>query len=53
MSRMSNHQKAESVSNIFRMRSFWGGHGKILPKTCFLQVGMICQKCCFSDRLSF
>jgi hypothetical protein len=53
MSRMSNQQKAEFISDIFHMRSFWGGHGEISPKTCFIQVGMICQKCCFSDRLSF
>jgi hypothetical protein len=53
MSHMSNQWKSESVSDIFRMQSFWGGLDKILPKTCFIQVGMICQKCCFSDRLSF
>jgi hypothetical protein len=54
MSRMSNQRKTEFVGDIFRMQSFWGGHGKILPKkTYFIQVGMICQKCCFSDRLSF
>jgi hypothetical protein len=53
MSRMSKKQKAESVSDIFRMRSFWRGHGEVSPKICFIQVGMICQKCCLSDRLSF
>jgi hypothetical protein len=53
MSRISNQRKAEFVSDIFRMQSLWGGHGKISPKTCFIQVGMIYQKCCFSDRLSF
>jgi hypothetical protein len=36
MSRMSNQQKAEFVSDIFCMRSFWRGHGKISPKTCFI-----------------
>jgi hypothetical protein len=41
MSRMSNQRKAEFVSDIFRMRSFWGGHGEISLKTCFIQVGMI------------
>jgi hypothetical protein len=53
MSHMSNQRKAEFVDNIFHMRSFWGGHGKILRKTCFIQVGMICQKYGFSDRPSF
>jgi hypothetical protein len=53
MSGISNQRKAEFVSDIFHMQSFWGGHGEILPKTCFIQVGMICQKYCFSDQLSF
>jgi hypothetical protein len=42
MSRMSNQRKYEFVSDIFHMRSFWGGHGKISPRTCFIQEGMIC-----------
>jgi hypothetical protein len=29
---MSDQQKAEFVDNIFCIRSFWGGHDKILPK---------------------
>jgi hypothetical protein len=41
---MSNQQKAEFVGDIFHTRSFWGSHGKISPKTCFIQEGMICQK---------
>jgi hypothetical protein len=53
MSRMSNQQKAEFVSDIFRMRSFWKGHGEISPKTNFIQIGMICQKYYFSDQSSF
>jgi hypothetical protein len=53
MSRMSNQRKAEFVGNIFCMQSFWGGHDEISPKICFIQVGMICKKSCFSDRLSF
>jgi hypothetical protein len=53
MSRMSNQQKAEFISDIFHMQRFCGGHGKISPKTYFIQVGMICQKYCFSDRSSF
>jgi hypothetical protein len=44
MSRMNNQQKAEFVGDIFHTRSFWGSHGKISPKTCFIQEGMICQK---------
>jgi hypothetical protein len=36
MSHMSNQQKAEFVGDIFRMRSFWGGHGKISPRTYFI-----------------
>jgi carboxypeptidase C (cathepsin A) len=42
MSRMSNQRKAEFVGDIFYMRSFWGVHGEISAKTCFIQVGMIC-----------
>jgi hypothetical protein len=53
MSRMSNQQKSEFVDDMFHMRSFWGGHGEISPKTYFIQVGMICQKYGFSDRSSF
>jgi hypothetical protein len=53
MSRMSNQRKAEFVGDIFHMRSFWGGHGEIPPKTCFIQVGMLCQKYYFSDQSSF
>jgi hypothetical protein len=53
MSHMSNQWKAEFVGDIFRMRSFWKGHGKISPKKCVIQVGMICQKYCFSDSSSF
>jgi hypothetical protein len=53
MSHMSNQRKNEFVSDIFCMGRFWGGHGKILPKTYFIQAGMICQKYCFSDRSSF
>jgi hypothetical protein len=41
MSLISNHRKAEFVSDIFHMQRFWGGHGEISPKTCFIQVGMI------------
>jgi hypothetical protein len=29
---MSNQQKAEFVNDIFRIQSFWGDHGEILPK---------------------
>jgi hypothetical protein len=36
MSHMSNQRKAEFVGDIFCMRSFWGGHGKILPITYFI-----------------
>jgi hypothetical protein len=53
MSRMSNQRKAEFVGDIFHMQSFWGGHGEILPRTCFIQEGMICQKCYFSIRSNF
>jgi hypothetical protein len=42
---MSSQQKSEFVGNIFHIRSFWGGHGEILPKTYFIQEGMISQKC--------
>jgi hypothetical protein len=42
--RMSNQKKAEFVGDIFCIQSFWGGHDKILPKTYFIQKGMICQK---------
>jgi hypothetical protein len=53
MSRMSNQWKDEFVGDIFHMRSFWGGHGEIFPRTYFVQKGMICQKYYFSDRSSF
>jgi hypothetical protein len=53
MSCMCNQRKAEFVGDIFRMRSFWGGHGKISPRTCFIHEGMICQKCYFIARSSF
>jgi hypothetical protein len=33
---ISNQRKAEFVRNIFRIRSFCGGHGKFLPNTCFM-----------------
>jgi hypothetical protein len=45
MSHMDNQRKAEFVGDIFHIRSFWGGHGEILLKTCFIQGGTICQKC--------
>jgi hypothetical protein len=53
MSHMSNQQKDEFVGDIFRMRSFSKGHGELSPKTCFIQVGMICQKYCFRDWSNF
>jgi hypothetical protein len=53
MGRMTNQQKPEFVGDIFCLRSFWGGYGKIPAKTYFIQEGMICQKYCFSDRASF
>jgi hypothetical protein len=53
MSYMSNQRKAEFVGDSFFMWSFWGGHGEILPRTYFIQEGMICQKCYFSIRSSF
>jgi hypothetical protein len=53
MSRMSNQKKAEFAGDIFHIQSFWGGHYEILSKTCFIQEGIICQKYCFSDQVSF
>jgi hypothetical protein len=53
MSHMSNQRKAEFAGDIFCMRSFWGGHGEISPRTYFIQEGIICQKCYFSVWLSF
>jgi hypothetical protein len=53
MSHMSNQRKAEIVGDFFHMRSFWGGHSKILPRTCFIQEAMMCQKCYFSIGSSF
>jgi hypothetical protein len=53
MSHMSNQRKAEFVGDLFCMQSFWGGHGEIWPRTCFIQEGMIRQKCYFSIRSSF
>jgi hypothetical protein len=37
MSHMSNQRKSEFIGDIFHMRSFWGDHGEILPRTCFIQ----------------
>jgi hypothetical protein len=37
MSHMSIQRKAEFVGDIFHMRSFWGAHGEILPRACFMQ----------------
>jgi hypothetical protein len=39
---MSTQLKAEFVGDIFHIRSFWGGYGKILPKTWFIQEGAMC-----------
>jgi hypothetical protein len=36
MSCMSNQRKAEFIGDIFRMQSFWGGHGEISPITYFI-----------------
>jgi hypothetical protein len=38
---MSNQRKVEFVSDIFYIQSFWGGHGKIPPKTLFVSKGAI------------
>jgi hypothetical protein len=53
MGRMSNQRKAEFIGDIFHAPCFWGDHGKISSKTYFIQEGIICQKCYFSDRSSF
>jgi hypothetical protein len=50
MSHLSSQQKDEFIGDIFHMRRFWGGHGKILPKTCFIQEGMICLECHLKGR---
>jgi hypothetical protein len=50
---MSNQEKFEFIGDIFCILSFWGGHGEISPKTYFIQEGMICRECRFSNRLSF
>jgi hypothetical protein len=50
---MSNQQKVKFVGDIFCIPSFWGGHGKVSPQTCFIHEGMMCQKCCFGDQSSF
>jgi hypothetical protein len=33
MGRMSNQQEAVFINDIFRIQSFWGGHGEISPKS--------------------
>jgi hypothetical protein len=50
---MSNQKKDEFTSGIFHIQSFWGGHGEILPKTCFIQEGMTARNIdSATDRVS-
>jgi hypothetical protein len=49
---MSNQRKAEFVGDIFHMQSFWEGHDKILPRTYFIQEGIIYLECHLKGRLS-
>jgi hypothetical protein len=50
---MSNQQKAEFVGDIFHIRSFWGGHGEISPKTRFMQEGAICPEMLIQQAVEF
>jgi hypothetical protein len=49
----SNQQKAEFVDDIFHTQSFWGGHGKILLKTWFIQDGAICIEMLIQQPVEF
>jgi hypothetical protein len=51
--RMGNLNKAEFAGDILRIQSFWGGHGEISPKTCFIQEGMTARNIdSATDRVS-
>jgi hypothetical protein len=50
---MSNQQKDEFIDDIFRIRSFWGGHGKISPKIYFIQEGAICPEMLIQQLVEF
>jgi hypothetical protein len=52
-SHMSNQLKSEFVDDIFPIQSFWGGHGKISPKTWFIQDGAICPEMLIQQPVEF
>jgi hypothetical protein len=41
---MSNQQKAEFVNGNFCIQSFYGGHGKISPKSRLKPKGRVCPE---------
>jgi hypothetical protein len=51
--RMSNRQKAEFINDNFCIQNFWGGHGKILSKTWFIQEGQACPEILSQQPVEF
>jgi hypothetical protein len=51
--RMSYQQKSEFVGDIFCIQSFWGGHGKISPKTWFILDGAFCPEMLIQQPVEF
>jgi hypothetical protein len=41
---MSNQWKTEFVNSDFGIQSFWGGYGKILPKSWLMPKGIVCPE---------
>jgi hypothetical protein len=41
---MDNQQKAKFVSDNFGIQCFWGGHGKISPRTRLMTKGTACTE---------
>jgi hypothetical protein len=50
---MSNRQKSGFMGDIFRIQSFWQGHGIFLPKTRFIQEGRFCQEILIQQLVGF
>jgi hypothetical protein len=41
---MGDQHKSEVVSEDFGIQSFWGGHGKILPRPGLMPKGTVCPE---------
>jgi hypothetical protein len=51
--RMSNRQKAEFISDNFRVQSIWGAHGIFLPKIWFIQEGQVYPEILIQQQVEF